>query len=93
MNLITKEKYEKEKQKFLKIEEQYIKQKEVLKNLKKGDFVYIDFPRFFDIEYYKIEIDEVFVDEGYVTGFDLSLKGKRVDKLTNFYTEEEFNNL
>lgn len=77
------------KKEFLKIKADFEQEEERWKKLKVGETVYIEFPRFFDVEYYEFEITAINVDERYVSGYDNSQNHLYIEKLHGFRTVEE----
>ena len=80
------------KETFNKIELNFKNSISRLSNIKVGDFVYEEFPRFFDMEYFKVKVTEINIDEQYIIGEDTSQNNKVVT-LYSFLTQEEFNKL
>lgn len=76
------------KQEFEKIEKEYYAEKKRWESLKVGQKVYEEFPRFFDMEYFKLEIVEIDVDNRKAKVLDHSQNGKeRI--MSHFSTIEE----
>ena len=63
-------------------------------SLKEGDVIYDEQIRYLDVDYHKAIIKKINIDERYVIAYDVSNGVDPNDeiKLTNFLTEEEFNN-
>lgn len=76
------------KEEFEKIKNDFNLEEKRWKSLKKGQKVYESVPRFFDMEYFEIIIQEVNVKERFIIGKDMSQQGKIV-KLYGFDTVEE----
>ena len=66
----------------------YLKEERRWNKLKVGQVVYIEFGRFFDMEYYAVRIDSINIDDRYVSGFDYSTN-KPISKLSYFFTKDE----
>ena len=73
---------------FLELQKRYIKETERWEKLKVGQHVYIEFPRFFDMEYYEVEIISIDVKNRKIKGLDYSRDKKEIT-LSFFYTKEE----
>lgn len=79
--------------KFKRIKKNYKKEQKRWNNLKVGQFIYIEFPRFIEMEYFLCIIEHINVDEREVKVLDLSIQsgdsmGKR-RVISSFSTIEE----
>lgn len=73
---------------FNDLKKEYKEEQARWKSLKKGQLVYESVPRYFDMEYFEIIIQEVNVEGRYIIGIDTSQNNKIV-QLTSFSTVEE----
>jgi len=76
---------------FSEIMIRFVEEQKRWKALKIGDIIYDSQPRGGEMDYHKMEIDAINVDERVVMAHDV--EGSHHDTLKGFLTEKEFNNL
>ena len=75
---------------FLEIKERFEKDQARWESLNVGDIIYDEQSRWGDMDYHKMEIDSIDVEERVLEAHDVS--GDHKGTLTFFLTEKEFNN-
>ena len=76
---------------FYKIMERFVKENKRWRALKIGDIIYDSVARCSEMDYHKMKIDTINIDERFVLAHDVA--GDHYDTLSGFLTEEEFNKL
>lgn len=74
--------------KFKKIEKDYLKEQRRWSMLSIGQFVYIEFPRYADMEYYLCVIASIDVDNRIIGIIDFS-RNEKIDTISSFRTIQE----
>jgi len=75
-------------QEYREIREKFYKEQRYWNNLKVGDTIYDEQPRCFDMDYHRMIIDEINIEERQVKAHDA--EGDHKATLSYFLTQEEF---
>jgi hypothetical protein len=76
---------------FHKIMQEFVDEDRRWRALKEGDIIYEDIARGGEMDYHKMKIDSINLEERYVVAHDV--EGKHTATVHSFLTEKEFNKL